>query len=211
MKGIKLYILVLLACIIGLLILMFIATGGKLNSWSEADLTTVSFMLVIILSCISKLLSEIKHFHIDKDKIILSRNLPKIEFPKGLIPKIYIGETNTKLKHLFEIASWSFLAVAAFGLSGVIWIKILHYIATAFAALVVFIIVINTNDKPLVKTLYSIALFSGVFFWVVGLLNGYFNWNLWTVYFGEAAFLAPCLVWFLSQVTNEKIIEPKGL
>lgn len=202
MRGTKLFVLVLLAVIVFWVGFMYIVSGG-LTSWSIADTTKFRWMLGIILISITRLWWKLSDKHVRGNEVLLENwKFVDIRFWK---PKVWIRKYNFRLRHCFELCGWMFGGVAIFGLGGGLFMQIMHYIVTAFAAVLVFLIVVRT-ETHLRRTLFTIGLLIAAAVWILGFLNIAF-----TVYFGEFLYIIPAIVWVFGQLpfVEEKAMQRK--
>ncbi len=72
MKGTRLFILVLLAAVLSFIIILFIISGGKLGSWSEADLfKAFRWLLVLLLGSIARMWWKFSDKHTLGNNVLL--------------------------------------------------------------------------------------------------------------------------------------------
>ena len=146
-------------------------------------------MLGLILISISRLWWKFESEYYFRNAVLLGKwKLPTIENFK-----VKLVNVDIRYKDAFEFAGWAFASIAVFGLGGSVFMQIMHYIVTAAAAAVTFIIVVRSNHG-LQRVLYAVGMGIGVFVWVVG-----FTTNIFSVYFGEFVFVIPVVVWVLNQ------------
>lgn len=192
MKGNKLFLIVLITIVIGMVGVMYVAGSGDLKSWSIADAGKLRWMLGIILGSITALWFTMAHSHLKREMVLLpSWKLPVLD---GF--KIKWARKGIKYRHAFMYASLFFGGVLIFGLGGGFFMKLMHYIFTGLAALTTALIVIR-SQKELNRIFYAVALIGAGAVWLIGLLTPVF-----TVYFGEFLFTIPVVVWVLSELKN---------
>ena len=193
MKGIKLFIVVLLAVIVFWIGFMYIVSGG-LSSWSIADTTQFRWMLGLILIPVARLWWKFAdNYSYGVWPLLRNWKYPTLKKWKLVIQKVTI-----RYKDAFEVAGWLFAGIAIFGLSGSGFMVIMHYIVTLLGALTVFLIVVRSTKK-LHRLLYTIGLLIAGTVWVLGFLGIAF-----TVYLGEFLFIIPVVVWIFSKLDELK-------
>jgi len=196
MKGTKLFIQVLLAIITVWIVVMYIASGGDVDSWSEADLTKLRWMLLLLLSAIARLWWKFADKHLQADTVLLHNWWGfKITY-KGIVPTAFKSiKTDYTLQTAFEVCGWLFIGIAVFGLS---ISGFFHYLVTIFAALATLITVINSIQKHQTRIYYSVGFGIGILAWALGFFT-----NLWTVYLGEIIYFITPAIWILNE--SEKV------
>lgn len=187
MKGNKLTVLTLIGIIVFFIGLMYVASGGTLGSFSEADLTDLNWMLLLILIPISRMWWKFSDNFIGAKEVLLKN----WKYPTLVNWKFKIHKTNIRYKDAFEIVGWLFAGIAVFGLGRYL---IPHYITTALAAVATFLIVVRSSHGK-TRVFYIIGFLPGIVTWVLGFLGFVF-----IVYLGEFLFVLPVIHWVYSKL-----------
>lgn len=201
MKGSKLILIIAICVIVAMIGGLYIFSGGKLGSWSEADETGLRWMLGLLLSSITTIYTVLAFKHFDREQVILNNwKLPDFRFKRK--PFIYWEKRGIKLGQSCKYAALFFLLVLVFGLGGGNFSKAIHYLVTLLGALATYFIVVRSQEKGLFRTVYAVAFMIAGVVWLISLLGNWFGFRLWTVFDGENAFIVPALVWVFAQLKN---------
>jgi len=208
MRGTKLIITTLIAATFGLVIILFVVSGGNLASWSISDGTNFEPFLDLILMAIILLLWTISFHHNHASKIMFVGRFPYVVswWPFKIIRQ----RTEITLAVLDRITALLFVGVLAFGMGGAWWSIVMHYIFIILASFGMFIRVTRYYKTGLLKTLSMIGMVLGIGAWVIGFLSPRLGFDLWTVFFGEVVFMVVAELSLLTQFNSLVVNSANG-